>query len=66
MEKALERSVAGKIRLCLGSQARLKSLAPLAGDASTRRYYRAALDGRNLPASLVVMVLSGGSLPMSS
>jgi len=62
MEKALERSVAGKIRLCLGSQARLKSLAPLAGDASTRRYYRAALDGRNLPASLVVMVLSSEEL----
>ena len=66
MEKELKTRVGEKIRLCLGDRARLKSLDPLAGDASTRRYYRAGLAGEDLPPSLVVMVFSGSSLPLSS
>jgi aminoglycoside/choline kinase family phosphotransferase len=39
----------------------------LAGDASSRRYYRARLSGASAPASIIVMELPAGSgLPLSS
>lgn len=62
----LERLVTEKIRDCFGSKARLKSLIPLSGDASSRHYYRASVSGKGLPHSVVVMKLSGGMLPLSS
>jgi len=62
----LEKLVAEKIRLALDDKARLLSLTPLAGDASSRRYYRARIDSPSGPDSLVVMELAGSSLPLSS
>lgn len=62
----LETVVAEKISLAFGAGASLASLAPLAGDASSRRYYRARLSSPTAPRSLVVMELSGSALPLSS
>lgn len=66
MGASLEQLVADKIRATFGSRAHLVALAPLAGDASSRRYYRALLDGPNTPRSVVIMELSGSILPLSS
>lgn len=67
MTRSLEQLIAAKIRAAFGKDAGLASLTPLAGDASSRRYYRALLTSPNLPRSLVVMELPGGSgLPLSS
>jgi len=41
-------------------------LTHLAGDFSARRYLRARLEGRDVPATIVVMVLAGSGLPLSS
>jgi hypothetical protein len=40
--------------------------APLAGDASSRRYYRIRLAGAGAPSSAVLMALAGSPLPLSS
>src|SRR3970282_533935 len=49
------------------ARAVLPPLAPLAGDASSRRYRRASLRGDDAPPSVVVMELpAGSSLPLSS
>jgi aminoglycoside/choline kinase family phosphotransferase len=66
MTESLGNLVAKRIRDALGEKARLVSLAPLAGDASSRRYYRAEVEGTAAPASLIVMQLAGSSLPLSS
>lgn len=50
-----------------GPHTELVSLSALAGDASSRRYYRARLRGPGTPQSIVVMQLpAGSSLPLSS
>ena len=41
-------------------------LVHLAGDFSARRYLRARLRGRDVPPTIVVMVLAGSGLPLSS
>jgi hypothetical protein len=46
--------------------ARLAELVHLAGDFSARRYLRARLEGGSAPVSIVVMVLAGSGLPLSS
>jgi aminoglycoside/choline kinase family phosphotransferase len=46
--------------------ATVTELLPLAGDFSTRRYLRARLAGADAPSTIVVMVLSGSGLPLSS
>lgn len=66
MTEPLEKIVAEKIRSAWSDRARLVSLVPLAGDASSRRYYRAAVESPSAPASLVVMQLAGSALPLSS
>jgi N-acetylmuramate 1-kinase len=66
MSESLEHVVAAKIRAALGGNAALVSLASLAGDASSRRYYRASVAGADSPASLIVMQMAGSSLPLSS
>ncbi len=58
--------LAEKLREAFGRQTRMLSLAPLAGDASSRRYYRAMLAGGSSPGSVVVMELGGTNLPLSS
>jgi hypothetical protein len=46
--------------------AELGEVAHLAGDFSARRYFRATLAGGDAPATVVVMVLAGSGLPLSS
>lgn len=60
-------TIAAKIRAVFGPQAAVSALTALAGDASSRRYYRAAVGGIGTPASVIVMELpAGSSLPLSS
>jgi len=61
-----ERIIA-KIATAFGANTALGSLAALAGDASSRRYYRAHLSGASAPPTIIVMELPAGSaLPLSS
>lgn len=46
--------------------AAVRSLAHVAGDFSARRYLRATVAGAGAPPTLVVMVLAGSGLPLSS
>ena len=46
--------------------ARLAEIVHLAGDFSARRYLRARLAGGGAPTTVVVMVLAGSGLPLSS
>ena len=58
---------AQKLRTVFGKETVILSLAALAGDASSRRYYRARLAGPATPSSVVIMELPSGSvLPLSS
>jgi N-acetylmuramate 1-kinase len=54
------------VRRRFGSAAAVDRMAPLAGDASTRRYLRAWLRGRSAPPTAVVMVLADRGVAMSS
>ena len=66
MSEPIERQIAARIAAVFGVGSSLSALTPLAGDASSRRYYRAELRG-GTPCSLVVMELPAGSaLPLSS
>jgi hypothetical protein len=63
----ISQRIADKIHALFGLGVTLDSLAPLAGDASSRRYYRANLSGPGAPKSVVVMELPAGTgLPLSS
>lgn len=65
MSEPIERHIAAKIVTVFGVGSKLTALTPLAGDASSRRYYRAELSSG--PGSLIVMELPAGSaLPLSS
>ena len=67
MIQPFERLIGAKIRQSFNGKAELLSLKPLAGDASSRRYYRAVLSGSHTPRSIVVMEIPpGGALPLSS
>ena len=67
MSAQLQISLSEKIRHCFGPQSELLSLVPLAGDASSRRYYRAHVNNPGKAPSLIVMQLpQGSSLPLSS
>ncbi|MBI4528282.1 MAG: phosphotransferase [Deltaproteobacteria bacterium] len=66
MTGPLEKTISAKIRQVFGQQTSLSALTPLAGDASNRRYYRAFLESPSIPRSVVVMELTGSSLPLSS
>jgi aminoglycoside/choline kinase family phosphotransferase len=62
-----EQVIAEKIRTALGADARMLSLTALAGDASSRRYFRAYLAERQAPSSVIIMALPAeSSLPLSS
>jgi aminoglycoside/choline kinase family phosphotransferase len=59
--------IGDKIRSAFGAVAQIDALVPLAGDASSRRYYRASLRGQGAPESIIVMQLPADSgLPLSS
>jgi N-acetylmuramate 1-kinase len=63
----LQQLISEKIGLIFGAGTTLMSLAALAGDASSRRYYRAQLSGAGAPATAIIMDLPAGStLPLSS
>ena len=59
--------ISDKVHALFGENSILVSLTTLAGDASSRRYYRASLQGADAPPSVIVMELPAGSaLPLSS
>jgi aminoglycoside/choline kinase family phosphotransferase len=63
----IKQSITEKIQSVFGAHAELTEVTPLAGDASSRRYYRARLSGRGMPKTLIAMELPAGSaLPLSS
>jgi len=66
VDQSFQNLVRQKVGAAFGSGVDLLSLAPLAGDASSRRYYRALLRPPASPQSVVVMELAGTSLPRSS
>jgi N-acetylmuramate 1-kinase len=64
----LEDLISVKLGTIFGQKTVIGSLAALAGDASSRRYYRVNLSGGDItPSSVIVMELAGSSvLPLSS
>ena len=67
MGEQLQDLVASELRALFGKQTAIASFAALAGDASSRRYYRAEITGPGSPASIIIMQLpSGSALPLSS
>src|SRR5512145_581837 len=66
MDHPFETLLERKLHETFGPGTCLVSLAPLAGDASSRRYYRASLEGQIVPQTLIVMELAGSHLPLSS
>jgi N-acetylmuramate 1-kinase len=66
VSRQLEDLIGVKLRSIFGQKTVIGSVAALAGDASSRRYYRANLSG-TAPSSVIIMELPGGSvLPLSS
>ncbi len=65
MEKDLQEAVKAAVKQVWGEATQVSSVSPLAGDASTRRYFRLRLEGGG-PSSTVVMVMAGNTLPLSS
>ena len=67
MIDSITERIAAKIAAAFGANTTLGSLTALAGDASSRRYYRAHLSGASAPLTIIVMELPAGSaLPLSS
>jgi len=63
----INRLISDKVHALFGENCILVSLTTLAGDASSRRYHRASLQGAKAPPSVIVMELpAGSSLPLSS
>jgi len=56
----------GLVRARFGSGTSVRRAEPLAGDASTRRYARAWLDGLGAPSTVIVMILADRGIAMSS
>lgn len=67
MSTALRDWLGPRLRERFSAGCALLTMDPLAGDASSRRYYRARLSGSENPTSLIIMQLpEGSSLPLSS
>ena len=62
----LRATVATKVAEVFGAEARVTGLAALAGDASSRRYFRAAIEAPGGPRTAIVMSWSDSGLPISS
>ena len=62
----LQAKVAEKVVEVFGGGARLAGLHPLAGDASSRRYFRAVLEPPAAPSSVIVMTWTDVGVPISS
>jgi aminoglycoside/choline kinase family phosphotransferase len=54
------------VRASFGTTVQVQHLAPLAGDASTRRYVRLWLEGVGAPATVVAMILADRGIALSS
>ncbi len=65
MDGLMER-VSGKAAEVFGPGVRVTGAAALAGDASSRRYFRTELEGAGAPGSVMVMSWSDVGLPVSS
>ena len=63
---ALKETVATKVTELFGPDARMTALDALAGDASSRRYFRAGIDAPKGPKSAIVMNWSDSGVPISS
>jgi N-acetylmuramate 1-kinase len=61
----LRSDLAELVRDAWGEDASIREIATLAGDASSRRYFRVRLDG-NAPPTAILMVQSGSGLSISS
>ncbi len=59
-------TVAVKVAEVFGADTRVTALAALAGDASSRRYFRAAIKGPAGPGSAIVMHWNDPGLPLAS
>lgn len=67
MTETITERVAAKISQAFSAATALTAVTALAGDASSRRYYRVQLSGEKVPATMIVMELPAGSaLPLSS
>jgi len=65
--ESITQRIAAKIPAAFDAGTALSGLTALAGDASSRRYYRARLNGAHAPPTMMVMELPAGSaLPLSS
>jgi len=62
----LHQRITAKVHEILGAGTRVLSIEPLAGDASSRRYYRVVLDPPARPESLIVMEWNDPGLPIST
>ena len=62
----LSEAVAKKVAEVFGANAQVTGLAGLAGDASSRRYFRVTVEAPNGPGSAIVMSWSDSGLPISS
>lgn len=65
MEAKLQQAIEAAVQTVWGRQAQITRSVPLAGDASSRSYVRLSLE-RAGPASVVAMLLTGSTLPLSS
>lgn len=65
MDTNLRQAIDAAVATVWGQDARISQIVPLAGDASSRSYARLFLDGSG-PATVVVMLLAGSALPLSS
>jgi len=66
MDVTLKTLLDALVRARFGPETRVRQVAPLAGDASTRRYARAWLHGPAAPATVIVMILADRGIAMSS
>ena len=64
--ETLQARIAKKVVEVFGGGARLAGLHPLAGDASSRRYFRAVLQPPAAPSSVIVMTWTDVGMPISS
>jgi len=65
MDTSLRQAIGAAVATVWGQGARVSQVVALAGDASSRSYVRLFLDGSG-PATVVVMILAGSALPLSS
>ncbi|MCY4440113.1 MAG: phosphotransferase [Deltaproteobacteria bacterium] len=64
--EGFRRTVAEKVVEVFGPGGRVTGLDALAGDASSRRYFRAVIEGEGGPGSAIVMSWNDSGLPISS